>query len=226
MAISISSVGPLGMVAIGCAAMAAVILLWYLVRRPSLSPTTKLLLLLGLGVLPLGTAGTGNVIGFEASKARDFCGSCHVMTPYASDSVDPASTSLAARHARNRYFGEENCYACHRDYGMYGTIATKIGGMRHVYEYVFNFRSLTLEEALPRIHIRKPYPNDNCMQCHSTSLPGWLAVADHDGLLDEVRSGEVSCASEGCHGPSHPFSKPAGGHGGKPAGHEVEGSVP
>ena len=32
---------------------------------------------------------------------------------------------------------------------MYGTITTKLGGLRHVYEYTFNFHQLSLEEALP-----------------------------------------------------------------------------
>ena len=67
---------------------------------------------------------SGNIAGYEATKTRRFCGSCHVMTPYAKDSEDVASTSLAARHSRNDAFGAENCYACHADYGMFGTVTT------------------------------------------------------------------------------------------------------
>src|SRR5438046_6909874 len=108
--------------AIGCAALAAVLLLWFLVKRPVLDRKVKLVLLFGIGVLPIGTAGTGNVAGYHATKTTTFCGSCHVMTPYSDDSRDRASTSLAARHARNEALGGENCYACHADYGLFGTI--------------------------------------------------------------------------------------------------------
>jgi cytochrome c-type protein NapC len=165
--------------------------------------------LLGIGVFPIATAGTGNVAGYHATKATNFCGSCHVMTPYSDDSEDAASTTLAARHARNALFGDENCYACHADYGMFGTITTKLGGMRHVYEYTLHFHQLTVDEALPKIHIRNPFPNATCMRCHSTEVPGWQRIGDHRSLLDQLRAGTVSCASEGCHGPAHPFARVA-----------------
>jgi cytochrome c-type protein NapC len=82
--------------------------------------------------------------------------------------------------------------------------------MRHVYEYLLGgYREMSSTEALEAIHIRKPYPNSNCMQCHSTTGQAWLDQEDHAQMLDEIRGGAVSCASEGCHGPAHPFSKPA-----------------
>lgn len=193
-----------------CAAGAAILSLWFLVRRPALTRATKLVLLAAIGALPLAAAGTGNLAGYEATKARRFCGSCHVMTPYRNDSEDRASTTLAARHARNHLFGEENCYACHADYGMFGTVVTKLGGLRHVYEYTLHFRNMPLDEARETIRIRTPFKNANCMHCHSTEGPSWNAIGDHRSLLDRVRAGSVSCASEGCHGPAHPFSKPAG----------------
>ena len=194
--------------ALACGAGAAVLVLWFLIRRPALTRATKLVLLAAIGVLPLATAGTGNVAGYEATKARQFCGSCHVMTPYRTDSEDPRSATLAARHARNELFGHESCYACHADYGMFGTIVTKIGGLRHVYEYTLHYRNMSLEEARETIHVRKPFQNATCMHCHSTEGPSWNAIKDHASLLDRVRAGTVSCASEGCHGPAHPFSKP------------------
>jgi nitrate/TMAO reductase-like tetraheme cytochrome c subunit len=189
-----------------CAAAAAVLAVWFLLRRPALTRTTKLVLLAAIGVLPLATAATGNVAGFEATKARGFCGSCHVMTPYQHDSEDHHSTTLAARHARNELFGDENCYACHADYGMFGTVVTKLGGLRHIYEYALHYRNMPLDEARATIHIRKPFQNATCMHCHSTAGPSWNAVKDHVSLIDRV--GTVSCASAGCHGPAHPFSKP------------------
>ena len=198
---------PLTLLSLGLAGASALLLVWYLLWRPALTRATKVVLLFGIGVLPIGTALTGNYAGFEATKARHFCGSCHVMTPYKDDSEDPKSLSLAARHARNALFGEENCYACHADYGMFGTIKTKAGGMRHIYEYIFHYKDMSLAEAREKIHIRKPFLNSTCMHCHSTENPGWNAIKEHKSLIDRVRSDAVSCASEGCHGPSHPFSK-------------------
>ncbi len=202
MELSISDV--LVTLALGSAIASAGILIWYLVRRPPLSWATKVALLFGLGVFPIATAATGNVVGFQHTMSRDFCGGCHVMEPFTDDVANPASFTLAARHSRNPSFGDHSCYACHADYGMFGAVTTKMNGMRHVYEYWTRFHSLSLEEALPQIEMFKPYPNQNCMQCHSTRVPTFDQVPEHAALTDEVRSGEVSCASAGCHGPIHP----------------------
>ncbi|MEO7732380.1 MAG: NapC/NirT family cytochrome c [Kofleriaceae bacterium] len=193
--------------ALVCASIAALLALWFLAWRPALGRTTKLVLFAAIGVLPLATATTGNVAGFEATKARQFCGSCHVMTPYKTDSENSHSTTLAARHARNALFGEDNCYACHADYGMFGTVVTKLGGLRHVYEYSLHYRNMPLDEARRTIHIRQPFQNATCMHCHSTEGPSWNAIKEHASVLDRVRAGTLSCASAGCHGPAHPFSK-------------------
>ena len=199
---------PLALLTLTCAVLATGFLVAYLVRRPPLDGRTKLWLLMGLGVFPIGVAAAGNIEGFHATKQRNFCGSCHVMTPYQSDSGDPKSLSLASRHGRNKLFGEENCYTCHADYGMFGTVTTKIGGMKHVWMYFTEFRNTSLEEAKKTIHLYKPYPNDNCMQCHSTDLALWQGHPDHKAALQDVRDGRMSCASAGCHGYAHPWTKP------------------
>jgi nitrate/TMAO reductase-like tetraheme cytochrome c subunit len=201
------SIDPFVGFALGCAGVAAVLLAWYVARQRPLTRTIKIVLLLGIGVLPLATATTGNVAGYNATKTTRFCSSCHVMTPYGEDSWNVQSKSLASRHARNQAFGHENCYACHADYGMFGTVTTKIGGMRHVYEYLFHYKDLELDDALERIEIRTPFHNAACIRCHSTDTPGWNTIPDHASTLHEVRVGSISCASEGCHGPAHPFSK-------------------
>ena len=200
-------VDPFLVVALGATVVASVLLLWFLIKRPKLTRSTKVVLLFGIGLLPLITAGTGNVAGYHAMKTREFCTtSCHVMTPYGADSANLDSLGLAARHGRNEAFGAENCYTCHSDYGMFGTITRKFGGLRHVYEYTFNFHQLSLQEALPKIHIRKPFPNSTCIRCHSTENPLWKKVGDHASTLVEIRAGTLSCASAGCHGAAHPFS--------------------
>lgn len=200
-----------GWVAAASALGAGAILVMHLVRRPSMTGrsgrSAKLLLLLGLGVLPITSATTANVSGFKATQGRQFCGSCHVMEPYAHDSEDPQSRSLAAIHGRNHLFGHDNCYYCHKDYGMYGYVLTKMGGMRHVYLYLTEFRSMPLEQSKHEIRIRAPLPNTNCMSCHTTTGPRWLSIGDHAASLEGVRAGRVSCASPGCHGYAHPMTK-------------------
>jgi cytochrome c-type protein NapC len=203
------SASPLAAAGVACAALAAAILVTYLVRRPALGPSTRAWLLLGLGVFPIAVAFTGNLHGYEATKKRAFCGSCHVMSLHAADADDPKSRSLAARHARSPMMGDENCYTCHADYGMFGTVVTKLGGMRHVWLYFTEYRDTPVDRAKETIHLLKPYPNSTCMQCHSTQTELWAKVPDHKSSLDDVRSGRVSCASEGCHGLAHPFFRPA-----------------
>ena len=198
---------PFVLFALGCAALSVVLLAWFLVRKRPLTRAIKIVLLFAIGILPIATATTGNVAGYHATKTTAFCSSCHVMVPYGEDSWNPKSLSLASRHARNEAFGGENCYACHADYGMFGTVTTKIGGMRHVYEQLFHYRQLDLNTALEKIEIRRPFQNSTCMRCHSTQNPAWNAIGDHASSLDDVRAGKVSCASAGCHGPAHPFSK-------------------
>jgi nitrate/TMAO reductase-like tetraheme cytochrome c subunit len=196
-----------GWITLVAAVLSAVILIWYLAARPALDRTTKIALLFGIGVFPIATAGSGNYAGFEATKAVRFCGSCHVMTPYRNDAMDPTSTSLASIHTRNPTFGHESCYTCHADYGMFGTIKTKMGGMGHVYQYLFNYRNMPLDKFLRTIELKRPFQSSTCIRCHTTSAPGWSAVGDHAALLQELRTGKVGCVGEGCHGPAHPFSK-------------------
>lgn len=200
---------PLALLALACAAASSLILLGFLLRRPALDGPFRWLLLLGLGVLPVGTAVTGNLEGFHATKQRTFCGACHVMTPYTEDSGNSASPSLASRHGRNKLFGAENCYTCHADYGMFGAVTTKLNGLTHVVHYFKSYRGMSLEEARGKIHLYAPYRNENCMQCHSTELDLWRKVPDHQSSLQDTRTGRISCASAGCHGYAHPFSKPA-----------------
>jgi hypothetical protein len=202
---------PLAVVELACAGLSAIILVGYLVFRPPLVRATKLALLLGLGVFPIGAAFSGNVQGFEATKERAFCGSCHVMGLHRADSDDRTSGSLASRHARNAMFGSENCYVCHANYGMFGTVLTKAGGMRHVWLYLTEYHAIPVEESKKTIHLRDPaMMNGNCMECHSTEDTLWLKVPDHLASVDDTRAGRLGCASEGCHGLAHPFFRDPG----------------
>ncbi|MBI4508893.1 MAG: NapC/NirT family cytochrome c [Deltaproteobacteria bacterium] len=182
------------------AGAAAVILLVFLIRRPPLSTATKAWLFLGIGVFPIATAFTGNVAGYQWTKQREFCSSCHLMVPYAKDAESAESTSLTAMHSRNHLLGEESCYNCHRDYRLFGAVTTKLTGMRHLYS------ALTHPPAKPRLF--KPFPSGNCVQCHSTRLTGFQDEPEHGTVAEEIKAGTVDCVASGCHGPAHPFAHP------------------
>jgi len=191
----------LKLTAVGCAAVASAIILWYLVRRPPLGRLTKVLLLLGLGLLPVMVALTGNIAGYEYTLSRPFCGSCHVMGPYIRDSEDPQSQSLAAIHSRNHKFGDQSCYMCHADYQMFGAITTKMNGMKHLYYYITEYASTGPDgEGGPTIKLYKPFKNDKCMQCHSTAAKKY--VETHGDQLEQIRSGDMLCID--CHSEVHP----------------------
>ena len=191
----------LKLVALVSAACASLIVAWYLIRRPPLGRLTKSLLLLGLGLLPVIVALTGNIAGYEYTLSRPFCGSCHVMGPYLRDAQDPNSQSLAAIHSRNHRFGEQSCYMCHADYSMFGAITTKMNGMRHLYYYITEYANTGPDgEGGPTIHLYKPFKNGTCMQCHSTAAKQW--VDTHKDSLEAIRGGDMQCID--CHTEVHP----------------------
>lgn len=200
----------LGWTTLFCALVAASIMVWYLRVRPELTINVRVQLLLGLGVLPAIAAGAETVDGLERTTHREFCGSCHVMDMHLADALDPASDSLASRHTHSKWFGDKACYTCHANYGMYGYPLTKLNGMQHVlHYYTSGYLGMTVEDAVKRLKLYQPYTNDNCMQCHSGTLPTFVAVPDHKANGAALASDEVSCVSAGCHGYAHPFNKPS-----------------
>lgn len=203
-----SAPSPIGLLAIGTAGVAALLLLHHLVTRPPLTPAVRLRLLLGLAVFPFIAAVSSTASGLQRTTERSFCGSCHVMETHLSDLESASSPGLAARHARNPHMGPTACYTCHADYGMYGYPLTKITGMMHVYNYYLGgYSSWSLEKFHAEVRTAKPYPNANCRQCHSGTLTSFVNVKEHAALAEELEQNKVSCASAGCHGAAHAFSK-------------------
>lgn len=198
----------MGAVALGTAALAALLLVHHLALRPKLTPGTRLKLLLALAVFPFISAVATTGSGMQRTTEREFCGSCHVMAAHLKDVEDPKSQSLAARHARNPMMGPHACYTCHADYGMLGYPMTKLTGMSHVWHYYpGGYRHWSLERFLAEVRVAKPYPNANCRQCHSGTLDSFKNAKEHRAMAEELEQNRVSCASAGCHGVAHPFSK-------------------
>ncbi|MDX1583826.1 MAG: NapC/NirT family cytochrome c [Thermoanaerobaculia bacterium] len=168
-------------------------------RRRLMEGFSKLLLFLGLCVLPVPVMFLGAGVGMEESKAVHFCSSCHgPMGPFISDMMDPESENLAAVHFKNRYIQREHCWTCHSDYGIAGTAEAKFRGLTHI-------TYAALDRWEPPIELSSPYNWRICLDCHAESAlfqaPRNYAEA-HEGVLEEVLAGETTCVD--CHVLAHP----------------------
>lgn len=171
------------------------------VIRPSLIARRegKILGLLAFIVLPVVAASIGASEHLENSKQTQFCLSCHIMEPWGKSLyVDDPSHIPAAHFQNHRIAPDEACYTCHSDYGMYGTIRTKLEGMHHVYvEY--------LGHPMNPIHLYQPYENAQCLHCH-LGARSFEADPLHIAIMGDLKSEQLSCISSGCHDTIHNVS--------------------
>lgn len=154
----------------------------------------KLLALGALVLLPLGAMALANYHTFEGTHEVAACARCHVMQPMVTDMRDPGSLTLAARHARNRWIPENQCFGCHSDYGLAGNLEAKMTGYRHLARYT----TRTYQE--PIVH-RGRFNNDNCLKCHREA-PAFQRVTSHQTVGPLLQSSAMSCTN--CHGRMHP----------------------
>jgi nitrate/TMAO reductase-like tetraheme cytochrome c subunit len=155
---------------------------------------SKWMLFIGICMLPTPVMFLSTAVGLEQSKNVDFCMSCHVMKPFIDDMRNPASKTLAAIHFKNRYIQREQCYRCHTDYGILGTMEAKKQGLGHIW------KAGTGSYKLP-IKISKPYSFTICLDCHADSAR-FEKVALHDGVIKETVAGKSNCLD--CHDSPHP----------------------
>lgn len=182
--------------ALGGVLVAGILLVWveFVSRRRLRSETYHWLLLLGVLALPAAVLFGATATLFEETKMVESCASCHVMQPFVSDLRNPQSDTLAARHFRNKWIADHQCYTCHTTYGVHGTLAAKKDGLRHWLLYTTG----TWEEP---ITFRGTYPNANCLACHG-GTPKFLAFEGHSEIAAELSRDEMGCID--CHGPPHP----------------------
>lgn len=145
-------------------------------------------------LLPLLVIAMGNIVGLEQAKKVEFCHSCHLtMGFFVNDMQDPNSQSLAAQHYRHRWSPEDQCYACHTSYGLFGDVKAKRKGVEDFFRYY------TGTYEIP-VRMHTPYVNAECLKCHERT-PKLINSEYHSELLPQIRSGEVRCID--CHGPAH-----------------------
>ncbi len=121
---------------------------------------------------------------------------CHVMQPMGNDMLNPSSQTLAARHVTNGWIKEDQCYGCHKDYGLNGTLKAKIDGYRHLMRYITN----TYEEP---IVYRGEFNSMNCMSCHA-GTPNFESLSVHEPVVANLAKEESTISCTNCHGRAHP----------------------
>jgi cytochrome c nitrite reductase small subunit len=174
--------------------LVVLVLAWRRLRRSESTQGLLGMLFFGLAVLPVVVIFFGYTQGLSGMETVRACGGCHVMTGHVADLQDVGSESLAAIHFKNRYIRENQCYTCHSDYGMLGTVSAKMDGVRHVMHYVAGTYTMPLK-------IRRPYSNIRCLTCHAESQKFVKSPGHPSEIRPQLVSGEVSCLS--CHAPAH-----------------------
>jgi len=162
-------------------------------RVPALA-FARLVALMALIVLPAGAVFLANYHTFEGVHEVRGCASCHVMLPMVNDMRDPASGTLAARHYKNRWIAEDQCFHCHSDYGLGGDLEAKMTGFRHLARY-------TTGSYHEPIAARVRFNNKNCLHCHEDT-PRFGAVPSHITAHEKLATNEMICLN--CHGQAHP----------------------
>lgn len=169
-------------------------LAWRTLGRSGVTQGVTAVLFLGLAILPIVVIFFGYARGLAGMATVRACGECHVMTPYVEDLRDPTSEALSAVHFKNRYIQENQCYACHSDYGMLGTISAKIDGVRHAVNFLAGAYAVPVKMA-------RPYSNHNCLMCHGESQKFVKSQGHPADVRPQFISGKVSCLT--CHAPAH-----------------------
>jgi len=165
-------------------------------KTGKLKPSVKRLAFLSIIAIPVMIMFTANYHVFETSKTVEACMNCHVMKPMGNDMLNPESQTLAARHMTNNWIKEDQCYGCHKDYGLNGTLKAKTDGYRHLMRYI------TKTYTEPIIY-RGEFNSNNCLSCHQgTPTFDNLKVHQPVVLNLEKESSTISCMN--CHGKAHP----------------------
>jgi hypothetical protein len=164
-------------------------------RLPAES-AAKMAAFAALIVMPAGAIFIANYHTFEGVHEVSGCASCHVMLPMVNDLRDPNSGTLAARHFKNKWIAENQCYQCHSDYGFDGNLEAKMTGYRHLARYTTH----TYKEP---IEARVRFNNKNCLNCHQGTQK-FETVQSHHTAWAQLVSNQMICLN--CHGTAHPTS--------------------
>jgi nitrate/TMAO reductase-like tetraheme cytochrome c subunit len=145
-------------------------------------------------LVPVAAVALANYHLFVGVQEVSACANCHVMWPQVNDMQDPQSGTLAARHFRNRWIADRQCYQCHTDYGLAGAVNAKMDGFRHLARYV----TRTYPEP---VLLSGHYLNRNCLNCHA-GMASFERIQSHQTVADRLGTNQMTCLT--CHGLAHP----------------------
>lgn len=158
----------------------------------------RVVLLVGIGALPLLLAAGNISYGVHASSSTRFCLSCHEMQRHGKSLFVDNRQALAAVHYQSRLIDRETvCYSCHKDYALFGDVSAKLNGLRHVWAHY-------VAGVPDKLALYKPYPNSNCLHCHDDSR-SFVDAPAHRPILDALAAGTTSCLS--CHRVAHDMAR-------------------
>jgi cytochrome c-type protein NapC len=161
----------------------------------------KILAFFPLFVLPAVAGSLGGLEHLERSKETQFCLSCHVMTEHGRSLYVDDPASLPAAHFQNhRVPAGQACFTCHTDYTMYGDLAAKLRGLRHVYVYYVGPVPQSSE-----LKLYQTYNNRECLYCHAGARTFEEGVSHNldPAIMTAIKSNEMSCLTSGCHDRAH-----------------------
>jgi cytochrome c-type protein NapC len=189
---------PLPVVLALVAGLAVVVLLLFGSKTLATQTVGRIVLLVGLVVLPL-LISAGNIsYGVGKSSTTRFCLSCHEMQRHGKSLFVDSKQALAAVHYQNRLVDRETvCYSCHKDYAMFGDVKAKLNGLRHVWAHY-------IAGVPQKIELYRPYPNSNCLHCHD-DMRRFIEGPAHRPILEALTSGKTSCLS--CHRIAHDMAR-------------------
>ena len=188
----------LSMLALGLLAGVELILLMGILVTPEWvrRPGGRIIATLAFLLLPVAVLWLGTEQHMERATTTSFCLSCHVMNDYGRSLYADDEGVLAATHFQNRLVPRETaCYACHKDYTMFGDLSAKIRGIRHLYVQYAG-------KAPDELSLYGPYQNRECLHCHEGARR-FVESPFHADDLEELRSSQISCLTSGCHDRSH-----------------------
>jgi cytochrome c-type protein NapC len=118
----------------------AALLIDTIVVKPAItsSVTGKMLAFIAFCILPVLCGSMAASTHIERSKQTKFCISCRIMEPYGKSLYVDEPSYIPASHFQNhRVPPDAACYTCHTDYGLYGGLRAKLGGVRHIFIQYF-----------------------------------------------------------------------------------------
>ena len=161
----------------------------------------RLLALVALLILPVIVTWTGFREHMTRATSTRFCLSCHVMQDFGKSLYIDNPDYIPASHFQNKRIPQDHaCYACHTEYTMFGGFKAKMRGVQHMWvQYVWGAPPATA------VKLYEPFPNGECLHCHlgARRFEEGSVHKMVPNLLVEVKAGQKSCVSSGCHDRIH-----------------------